>query len=316
MTKLFSIIITAHNRDRYVKYAINSVLSQTLKDYEIILVTNLNIPGLSNIIKIIYDNNEYLGEKVYKGFSESEGNIICFLDDDDMFRVDKLERVNSLFRFFKGTIYYHNNFATIDDKGHEIRVKEDYLKVPPYASLYTLNYPIILEHTHTTNIKYLKRLNANFNSSSICVSKEVINENVKYLRRIKAIIDSFLFYSSLKMEGKILLDPERLTYYRIHDFQTSSGSTQGVNEYKKSLSNLFSKALEDSYVIKEMLGNNDIVDEDITTYFLLYNIFSGRKINGNLKLSKSTLKYFILSIMPYFIREIYIKGQFNRRLRY
>ncbi|QGR19799.1 glycosyltransferase [Stygiolobus azoricus] len=320
MKDFVSVIITAYNRQKYLGYALNSVLNQTLdKDkFEIVVITNFefNKPNYKNIIDI-YDNQEYLGEKIYKGLHESKGDIICLLDDDDMYREDKLERVTSFFKTFY-PIYYHNNFVTIDDKGNEIKIIEEYLKIPPYASFNLPEFTLAIENNRKTDIRNLLKLNVNFNSSSICVRREILENNAQYLRKIKAVIDSFIFYSSLLLEGNILLDPARLTYYRIHTLQTSSGNTKNIKEYKDSFSNLFKKAVEDFYIITEMLNGKinenilEIVNEELLRYKLLYKIFSGNNILIKTKFNIHLLNYYLLSLLPTFLGNLYIKDQYNR----
>lgn len=103
MKDFVSVIITAYNRQKYLGNALNSVLNQTLdKDkFEIVVIKNFELSEINyNNIIDIYDDQEYLGEKIYKGLHESKGDIICLLDDDDMYREDKLERVTSFFKVF------------------------------------------------------------------------------------------------------------------------------------------------------------------------------------------------------------------------
>lgn len=320
MNELVSVIITAFNRKQYLESALNSVLNQQFDKFEIILVTNFDIEELNyrNAVRKVYDNQEYLGEKVYKGLKESVGDIICFLDDDDMFAKGKLRRVFTLFREYD-LVYYHNNIITVDEKGREVKIEGDYLKVPPYASFNLPDFPLTVVKTSNVNVRSLLKLNANFNSSSICVRRDVLESNAGYLRRIKAVIDSFFFYSSLLGRGNILLDPERLTYYRIHSLQTSSGNVKTVKEYKESMSNLFKKAMEDFHVIMEMLSGKvnkateKIVKEELERYKLLYKIFSSDNSISTSKPNMRLINYYLLSLLPSFLKDIYIKGQYNRR---
>ncbi len=320
MKDFVSVIITAYNRQKYLGSALNSVINQTLdKDkFETVVIKNFEFNEINNRnIIYIYDNQEYLGEKIYKGLHESRGDIICLLDDDDMYSKDKLERVTSFFKAFN-PIFYHNNFVTIDDKGNEIKIVEDYLKIPPYASFSLPEFTLALEDNRKTNIRNLLKLNVNFNSSSICVRREILENSSQYLKKIKAIIDSFIFYSSLLSEGNILLDPAKLTYYRIHSLQTSSGNTKNIKEYKESFSNLFKKAVEDFYVIMEMLNGkiseniNETVNEELLRYKLLYKIFSGNNISIKTKFNIRLINYYLLSLLPTFLRNLYIKDQYNR----
>ena len=86
-----SVIITAYNIKEFLLNAIKSVLKQTLekKYYEIIVIKNFLDKDIDDLIdekKIKHILMEgTLGEFLYKGISEANGEIISFLDDDDLF---------------------------------------------------------------------------------------------------------------------------------------------------------------------------------------------------------------------------------------
>ncbi|AAT42890.1 glycosyltransferase [Picrophilus oshimae] len=105
MEDLFiSVIITAYNRKEFLLDAVKSALNQTLskEKYEIIVIKNYNDDNIdeflnkNNIKNIIMDGT--IGEYLYKGINESKGDIISFLDDDDLFFNNKLEYVYNLFK--------------------------------------------------------------------------------------------------------------------------------------------------------------------------------------------------------------------------
>jgi hypothetical protein len=230
-----------------------------------------------------------------------------------MYRKDKLERVISFYRAYN-QIYYHNNFITINDKNREIKILEDYIKIPPYASFNLPEYSFTVQDTRETNIRDLLKLNVNFNSSSICVKREVLENVSNYLKKIKAVIDSFIFYSSLLIEGNILLDPARLTYYRIHSFQSSSGNISNIMTYRQSLSDVLKKAIDDFYIINEMVnGKLDITEEELLRYKLLYKIFSGKDTSLKVKFNFRLIKYYLLSLLPSFLKYLYIRDQYEKR---
>ncbi|WP_413691537.1 glycosyltransferase family 2 protein [Psychromonas sp. KJ10-2] len=96
---LVSIILPTHNRGELFVKAINSVLNQTYQNIEIIIIDDfsLNPPNLKcfqTSIPIIYHrNNKNLGGAKSRniGFDLSNGQYICFLDDDDTYISNKIE---------------------------------------------------------------------------------------------------------------------------------------------------------------------------------------------------------------------------------
>jgi glycosyltransferase involved in cell wall biosynthesis len=95
-----SVIITAHNRREFLLEAVNSALNQTLPkdEYEIIVVKNFEDERIEKFleernVKNIVTKEEPLGAKIFKGVEESRGEVVSFLDDDDLWLPQKLEIV-------------------------------------------------------------------------------------------------------------------------------------------------------------------------------------------------------------------------------
>jgi len=97
MTKI-SIIIPTYNYAQYICEAIESVLNQTYKDFEIIVVddgstdnTKEVIKPYLNKIKYIYQQNSGPSSARNRGIKEAKGEYIAFLDADDIWLAQKLE---------------------------------------------------------------------------------------------------------------------------------------------------------------------------------------------------------------------------------
>ena len=126
MLKL-SVIITAFNRDNYILSAIESVLNQSLprKYYEILVVKNFHNIDIDNRIKnneiiSIFSENGTWGEFQQLALDRASGNIICFLDDDDLYERTKLEYVLNQFQQNSNLGYIHNTFSYIDKYGNRL----------------------------------------------------------------------------------------------------------------------------------------------------------------------------------------------------
>ncbi len=83
-----SVVVLAYNRDRFVMDAVNSVLNQTLpRDrYEVVVVTNM--PSVEKMVKDLADRvvrHDDARDGYAKGVEVSNGELVAFLDDDDMF---------------------------------------------------------------------------------------------------------------------------------------------------------------------------------------------------------------------------------------
>ena len=95
-----SAILTCYNSERSIRRAIESVVSQTFTDLEIIVVDDASTDGTVAVIESISDNrmrlvrnaiNRGIGGAKNVGVSESRGTYVAFLDSDDEWLPNKLE---------------------------------------------------------------------------------------------------------------------------------------------------------------------------------------------------------------------------------
>ncbi len=93
-----SVVIPTYNCAQYITEAVESVLNQTYKDFEIIVVddgsrdnTKEVIKRYLNKIKYIYQQNSGPSAARNRGIKEAKGEYIAFLDADDIWLPQKLE---------------------------------------------------------------------------------------------------------------------------------------------------------------------------------------------------------------------------------
>ena len=96
---LVSIIIPAFNCAGFIGGAIQSVLNQTIGDYEIIVVddgstddTSSVVAGFGDRVRCFRQENQGVAAARNRGIQAAAGQIIGFLDADDCWKPDKLER--------------------------------------------------------------------------------------------------------------------------------------------------------------------------------------------------------------------------------
>jgi len=99
MSVSVSVIIPVYNRQRYVVQSLESVLAQTYRDYEIVVVDDGSTDGTREVlepymnrIRYFYQANAGASAARNKGVQESEGAYLAFLDSDDMWEPEKLEK--------------------------------------------------------------------------------------------------------------------------------------------------------------------------------------------------------------------------------
>ena len=107
---LFSVVIPLFNKENYIEDTINSILSQTYKGYEIIIVNDGSTDQSLSIAKsllhkfklktIISQKNKGLSAARNLGISLAKGDIVAFLDADDIWDSDFLETIAMLYQSF------------------------------------------------------------------------------------------------------------------------------------------------------------------------------------------------------------------------
>jgi glycosyltransferase involved in cell wall biosynthesis len=197
-----SVIITAHNRREFLLDAVNSALNQTLPkdEYEIIVVKNFSEYDdiLKNLgVKTVFSNEENQGADIVNALSYAEGEVICFLDDDDIWVPWKLEKVKEAFKE-ESLGYYHHALLAFR-QGENISELIDKLK--------------------ENNKEFIRNRFIDLspvNSSSTCIKKDTLIKCISQLKKVRYFIDNFYYYFALLKNYKIKFDPVILTLYRQH----------------------------------------------------------------------------------------------------
>lgn len=101
MSSKVSVIIPVYNKEKYIEQCLKSVINQTYTNLEIIIVDDASTDLSLEIVKRIQDNRikiielkENVGAGIArnKGIEVANGDYICFLDVDDYWILDKIER--------------------------------------------------------------------------------------------------------------------------------------------------------------------------------------------------------------------------------
>lgn len=100
---LVTVIVPCYNVEKYIEKGLNSLINQTLKDIEIIVIndgSNDNTLKILNEfkkndkrIRIIDKKNEGVSAARNIGLKEAKGKYICFMDSDDWLEKDFLEKM-------------------------------------------------------------------------------------------------------------------------------------------------------------------------------------------------------------------------------
>lgn len=131
MESLVSIITPVYNSQDYLEETILSVLNQTYSNWELLLIDDCSIDNSYEIIKKYLEKDErikYLkndknsGPAITrnKGIEKAKGEYIAFLDSDDLWYENKLERQIS-FMQTNNIVISHGDYEMIDENGKYLK---------------------------------------------------------------------------------------------------------------------------------------------------------------------------------------------------
>lgn len=95
----FSIIIPVYNVEKYIDGCLKSVMNQTFKDYEVIVVNDGTKDNSMDIVKkydvkVIEQKNQGLSAARNTGVKHAKGDYLIFLDSDDSWNKDLLKELS------------------------------------------------------------------------------------------------------------------------------------------------------------------------------------------------------------------------------
>ncbi|MBE9191339.1 glycosyltransferase [Gloeocapsopsis crepidinum LEGE 06123] len=229
-----SIITPAYKRIDYLAEAIESALSQTFSDFELIVCDDSAEPKIEALChsygdsRIIYRaNKQRLGIAMnnFGGFQAARSDLIAKLDDDDRWTPHFLEKLVPVMQSNPRICLAFSDHWLIDSEGrHMIEATEEQ----------TTKFG---RHLLTQGlVKQPKLLISNKSiplASSAVFRKSAIDWSA-YSDKVGGAYDLFLSFCLISSGMDVFYIPERLTEYRIH-----SGSGTSTRKIQNSLETLF-----------------------------------------------------------------------------
>jgi glycosyltransferase involved in cell wall biosynthesis len=281
-----SVIIIAYNRKDYLIQAVQSTINQQFdrEKYEIIAVKNFTDPDTDhflnvNGVKNIFSSNISIGSKFTEGIRSARGEIICLLEDDDIFLPNKLDVVYSVFLRNPNLCYYHNNAGFIDGSGNIMNNFDTVStrKIKRVGEMY------VKADEKDKKVFRLFDIGSYWNNSCICIRKSFYTKYMDTLSKIKTIFDGAIFFAALYSDGDVLISSEILTYYRINSLSaTQSAKLDPFSHFNTSVKNIDDNLVISQMLEKEIMGKSRIFQRVIIdrTYWeiksIIYNESSNR----------------------------------------
>lgn len=200
-----SVLLPAYNAEKYLNQAIESILNQTLEDFELLIIDDASTDHTATIIASYQDprirvirnpTNLGLTKSLNLGLHQSQGNFIARLDADDISLPQRLAQQIYFLEQHPETVLVGSLSKLINGAGETF----DYQKSP----------------TDPEIIKFSLLFGNPITHSSIFFRKKPILEMGGYNERFRYAQD-FELYSRLVTKYQLTVLPELLVKYRSHD---------------------------------------------------------------------------------------------------
>lgn len=208
-----SVIIPTYNRAKYLSEAIDSVLAQVYQDFEIIIVDDGSTDNTRNIVekyvknfpeKIRYFFQEKKGSSAARnnGIRNAKGEYIAFLDSDDKWLSEKLEKQMKLIKNEDVGFVYSN--AYVENNGKMTSRIKPTSAVLDFYGLFCEGKSIVMS-TVLIKKEYLKKVGMFDESLQVAVDHDLLarvllDYKVKHLNEPLAIYREHLNNVSSDME--------------------------------------------------------------------------------------------------------------------
>ncbi len=133
METKISVIVPVYNVENYLARCVESILNQSFKNFELILVNDgstddsLSIcqkyRGIDKRVKLVTQDNKGLSAARNTGLKYARGNYICFVDSDDFVERDYLNKLLNNIEQYNSDISICEYYLT-DDKGKKYSIEK------------------------------------------------------------------------------------------------------------------------------------------------------------------------------------------------
>ena len=214
----FSVIIPLYNKAPYVKKALDSVLSQTFKDYELIivddgstdesyLIAKESVEGTKVNYSLIQQENAGVSTARNNGVAASKGDYICFLDADDWWAPTFLEKMNLFIDDYPDAGIYGTNYYYVKNGRQRVCVTT--------AKTGYINYCKV----------YAEKLQMPLTSISVAIPRYTFDEFNGFRPQLK-LGEDFDLWIRISLKNKVAFLNEPLAYY----FQDSDPQWRGTGK--------------------------------------------------------------------------------------
>jgi glycosyltransferase involved in cell wall biosynthesis len=257
----FSVIIPLYNKASYVAKAIKSVLSQSIDDYDLVIlddgskddsfaVASKAIEGHDNC-RLFHQDNAGVSITRNHAVAMRQGEYLCFLDADDWWNPSFLEEMSKLIEALPEAGIYGTNYTIVNETQRKTRVAN--IGVEKDFEKGYINYCQV----------YAKTLTMPLWTGAVCMPRKVFNEFGGFPKGIK-LGEDFMLWIRIALKYKVAFLNKPLAYYNQDVDLVNRGVGKLYNPNEHMLWNL-------DFLAEEEMTNSDYKQliDNLRTYGLM-----------------------------------------------
>lgn len=225
MQKIVNVFMPCYNSEKYIRQAIESILGQSYKDFELVIIDDGSTDNSVEIIKkyALNDSRIRLLENgvnrgiVFtrnRGLEECQCDYMALMDSDDVATPERLEKEVAFLNENEDVVAVGGLYQLMDQSGKLLPEK--------------------LKLTESDEGIRARMLFANVmaNGTVLLRKKKIDQENIRYREHLHASED-YLFWCEVLNIGKLCNIGEIFQYYRVHENSLEYRSDREEKDYKK-----------------------------------------------------------------------------------
>ena len=260
MSKI-SVIVPVYNTEKYLRKTVDSLLNQTYKDLEILLIDDGSCDNSGKIceeyaqtdsrIKVVHQENQGLSAVRNRGIELATGEYLCFVDSDDFVETDTYEVFNNIIE--KEKVDFINGGIRVFENNQEF-IGVDY-RIDPNR---VINRAEIIDYLSNFKIQY-----ASMVLSKVIRRDFLLAHNIRCISGLK-IQEDFVFVLEMLLKADTIYFVDKYFYNYVK--RTDSLTTK---RYRKDIYKHFNTAY---LKIKELYENASITghEDQLIYYFSRY----------------------------------------------
>lgn len=261
---MISVVLPTYNGSKYIKQSIESIINQTYKEWELIVIDDCSTDDTNKIVQEytlkdnrikLYKNetNKRLPASLNTGFAKTSGEYLTWTSDDNIYKENAFEKMIEYFQLNSDVGFVFSNMTIIDENGN-IKQKNSYI-------------PSSMEE-----IKYKNIVGASF------MYKREVYKTIGDYDTSKFLIEDYDYWLRISRKFKIGFINDSLYFYRTHSGSLTESKNSQMLEAKIKL-------------YEEELSNDKNLSKETTA--LIYNELAIASLGiGNYKQMKKYVKMF------------------------